>query len=432
MSSTKNIFVFGEDSFNLEQMEALQEIEPYRFHPLFRAEEVKLGGRLPIEQLYEEALARLDRFEGSVDAIVGYWDFPVSTMLPLLRAPYAMPSPSLEALLKCEHKYWSRVEQKRAVPEYVPAFGVIDPFVDDYRDQVSLEYPFWIKPVKSVASMLGFRVASDEQLDEAIAAIRRDIHIMGRPFNDLLKFAHIPDEIAPIDGKHCVIEEIISEGDQCTLEGYVYHGEVVVYGVVDSLREGLHHSCFSRYQYPSKLPQPVKQEMAVACERFFKHIGFDNGPFNVEFFWNPETGAIRLLEVNPRISQSHCPLFRDVDGLSHHKVMIDLGLGRKPDFPQGVGTCRLAAKFMWRLHMEDGLVTHLPNREELEHIKRRFANVDFHFIAHEGQRLSDLKGQDSYSYEIANIYIGGNTEPELLDTYEEIKQAVALQVVPVG
>jgi hypothetical protein len=38
----------------------------------------------------------------------------------------------------------------------------------------------------------------------------------------------------------------------------------------------------------------------------------------------PDT--IWLLEINTRISKSHCPLFRRVDGASHHQVMLDLAL----------------------------------------------------------------------------------------------------------
>jgi len=45
----------------------------------------------------------------------GYMDFPVSTMLPLICKEFGTRSPSLESLLKCEHKYWSRVEQKKVI-----------------------------------------------------------------------------------------------------------------------------------------------------------------------------------------------------------------------------------------------------------------------------------------------------------------------------
>jgi hypothetical protein len=89
-----NIFVFGADEFNLAQIRSLEGAENYRIHKLFHHREVKAGAEFPVETLYKGALERLEQFPGSIDAIVGYWDFPVSTMLPLLRQPFGMPSTS--------------------------------------------------------------------------------------------------------------------------------------------------------------------------------------------------------------------------------------------------------------------------------------------------------------------------------------------------
>src|SRR5690625_6073998 len=70
--------------------------------------------------------------------------------------------------------------------------------------------------------------------------------------------------------------------------------------------------------------------MANIADRFLTHIEYDNAPFNVEFFWDPETDHIWLLEVNTRISESHTDLFLKVDGASHHEVATDLSLGERP------------------------------------------------------------------------------------------------------
>jgi len=76
----------------------------------------------------------------------------------------------------CEHKYWSRVEQAASVPEVVPAFAGFDPFDDNALESIDLEYPFWIKPVKSHSSQLGFMIENAEQFHEAIPDIREKIH----------------------------------------------------------------------------------------------------------------------------------------------------------------------------------------------------------------------------------------------------------------
>ena len=427
----KNIFVFGADEFNLAQMRSLEGAQQYRFHELFDHRDVKAGPEFPVEALYEGALEQLKNFPGPIDAIVGYWDFPVSTMLPLLRQPFGLPSPDFEAVLKCEHKYWSRLEQRRAIPEYVPDFCAVDPFLENPRQQITVDYPFWIKPVKAASSHLGFKVRNDTEFEHAIQAIRRNIYRFARPFNYLLRFADLPDEIAPIDGNHCIVEGIISRGRQCTLEGYVYNGEVCVYGAVDSIREGKHRSSFSRYQYPSSIPLRAQDKMIAVTERFLSYIAFDNGPFNIEFYWETGRDRIWLLEINTRISKSHCPLFRHVDGASHHQVMLDLALGRRPEFPHRKGPYRYAAKFMWRIY-EDAMVKRVPTKAELQAIGRRFPSADIQLHIQEGMRLSELKDQDSYSYEIAVIFLGGDSQKELLGKYRVVQQILPLELVPLS
>lgn len=427
----KNIFVFGADEFNLSLMRSLASARDYRFHTLYQYSDVKTEKEFPVRKLYKGALEQLENYPGSVDAIVGYWDFPVSTMLPLLRQPFGLPSPSFEATLKCEHKYWSRLEQRRVIPDYIPDFCAVDPFSENPRQQISLDYPFWLKPVKAASSHLGFMVRNDDDLAAAIAEIRGNIFRIAEAFNYLLQFADMPDDIAAIDGYHCIAEGIISRGQQCTLEGYVFNGSVCVYGAVDSIREGKHHSSFSRYQYPSSIPRQIQDKMIKVTDRFLTHIGFDNGPFNIEFYWEPESDDIWLLEINARISKSHCPQFKYVDGISHHQVMLDLALGQRPSFPHRQGAYRYAAKFMWREY-SDAMVNRIPSAQELQAVSRRFAGTEILLHIREGMRLSDLRYQDSYSYEIADVFIAGDSEQELLQKYQAVQKALPLELVPLS
>ena len=166
-----NIFVFGADEFNLAQMRSLDGAQGYGFHELFNHREVKTGPEFPVEALHKGALEQLKNFTGSVDAIVGYWDFPVSTRLPLLHQPFGLPSPGLEAVLECAHKYWSRLEQRRIIPEYIPNFCALDPFVDNTEQQITVDYPFWIKAMKAASSHLGFKVRNDAELEPAIKVL---------------------------------------------------------------------------------------------------------------------------------------------------------------------------------------------------------------------------------------------------------------------
>jgi hypothetical protein len=174
--------------------------------------------------------------------------------------------------------------------------------------------------------------------------IRPGIRKFAEPFDTLMQRARMGSKRALLGGGYCIAEGIIS-GRGCTLEGYVLNGEPHVYATIDSLR-GPNAVSFVGYHYPTELPQSAQDRMIEGTDRITRHIGLDNTAFNVEFFWDEESDDVKLLEINPRISKSHSPLFHLVDGASHHEVAIDVALGQKPDFPRGQGQYRYAAKFM--------------------------------------------------------------------------------------
>ena len=195
----------------------------------------------------------------------------------------------------------------------------------------------------------GFTPTEADDLRRAIPIIRDQIELFAKPFNHVLSQASLPPEIAAVDGYHCIAEKLISAGRQCTLEGYALNGEVEVYGVIDSVREGEHRSCFSRYQYPSRLPRRVQMRMIGAAKQLVRAIGYDGSPFNIEFYWDDRSDRISLLEINARISKSHCPLFEEVDGSSHQQVMIDVALGRSSSISRRGTTVILASVSLTRM-----------------------------------------------------------------------------------
>jgi len=421
----KHIFVVGLDDFHLAQLRTLPDAQQYAFHPLLNYREIKQQDSFPVRRLIEEGIRTLLDFTPRVDAVVGYWDFPVSTVLPILRRAVNLPGPSLETVLGCEHKYWSRLLQAEVAPVQVPPFCAIDPFADDPVSQIDIAYPFWLKPVKAVLSHLGFWIDDAADFSAAIARIRRDIGRYAEPFDLILSHAHLPPGIAEVGGHYCIAEGIISAGRQVTQEGYVFGGEVTVYGTIDSMRYGPQGSSFSRYQYPSGLPAAVLSQMTEITTRVMRHIGYDMAPFNIEYFWDEDDDAIWLLEINPRISKSHGPLFHMVDGCYHHQVMIDLALGRAPRFARGGGDCAYAAKFMLR-EFDDAVVSRAPTESEIAAVEKAVPHCQVQIAVSEGQRLSQLRDQDSYSYEVATIFVGADSEDQLQQSFEDCKGRLPL------
>jgi len=415
--TVKQVYVLGMNEFNRAKLEALPGADGYRFHGVLTPEEILYADDFPIESMLSRAEAQLREADPPADALVGYMDFPVSTILPILTGRLGLPGLDLLAMLKCEHKYWSRLEQQEVAPDAIPEFQLVDPFLDAPESQLEIEYPFWLKPVKSAGSYLGFRIDNEAAFHEAIAEVREHIHRIAEPFDRILEYVELPAHIAAVGGHYCLAESLLT-GEMCTLEGYVFNGEVHVHGVVDSVREA-NSSSFARYQYPSQMPTSVTDRMEDVARKTLQRIGFNGSAFNIEFFWERSTDTISLLEINTRIAQHHSDLFDKVHGVSNHQVAVELALGHDPQFPEARGRFKCAAAFWLRTH-EDAWVANVPSEATLEAIARDWPGTYVELEVHPGMWLSELHDQDSYSYVLALIYVGADSHEQLMTHYDGI------------
>jgi len=412
----KNIFVVGMDEANREYLGELEEIEGWRFHSALDFDEALGENPLSIKDCINAVDKRIASFPGKVDALVGFWDFPITVLVPYICQRHGLPGPPLMSVLKCEHKYWSRLEQSRVIDQY-PRFNKVDPFADDPLSQVDIEFPFWLKPVKSTASQLGFRINNREDFEEAVRQTRKEIHRFADPFNHFLEEIDLPGEMKDVNGGHCLAEDIV-EGLQFTVSGFCHNGKAEVYGLIESLNYP-DSSSFLCYEYPSRLPDEVQDRARDSARRIMEYIGYDMAPFNIEYFWNEEKDQLWTLEINPRISQSHADIYEKVDGRPNEKLMVDLALGHYPDFPRRQGEFNVAGKFFYR-RFEDGHVDRIPTAEEIEEIEADIPGSLIEVNPSEGMRLSDLRFQDSYSYDLAHIHLGASDHEELFRLYDEV------------
>lgn len=424
----RNVFIPGLSEHQRGELETTRQAENVHFHGLLDVDTVVNPDNFSFNKLLDQMRQALQRFPGSVDGIIAHWDFPTSVIVPNLCKEYGLPTPSLESVLKCEHKYWSRLEQEKAIPDYIPRFNGFDPFDDRALDRITLDYPFWIKPVKSFSSQLGFKIRNADEFREAIIETREGIARIGDAFDEALALVELPEEIRQATGNTCIAEEIIS-GVQVAPEGSMFQGEFSVHGVLDMHKDETGRS-FSRFEYPTALPRSVRARIIDACERFLRHIEFDNGCFNAEFMWDSEHDKLWLIEVNTRISQSHSEFFHKVDGMSNHEVAIDVALGVRPRMPYREGKHAVAAKCMI-LHHEDATVARVPDRAELERLDERFPGTHVELDVEPGMRLSELPNQDSYSYILGTLFLGADSHEQLRERYRACLDALHFEFEPV-
>jgi hypothetical protein len=105
----------------------------------------------------------------------------------------------------------------------------------------------------------------------------------------------------------------------------------------------------------------------------------------------------------------------------------ELALGRRPGPMERRGSFQVAANFMLR-SFEDRVVTRVPREDELERVRERFPGAAFKIRVKEGDRLSALEGQDSYSFELANLFLGAQSRSELLDHYDAVLEMLPFEV----
>lgn len=412
-----------------EQHQKLTDIEASRgvqFRRLLDYETLVLADQVNLDELLESARAEIASFDVKIDAIIPHWDFPTSVLVPILAAENGWRAPSLESVLKCEHKYWSRVVQQESVPDLVPGFALLDPFDDNVADKIELSYPFWVKPVKSHSSQLGFKVNDESELREALAEIREKIGGIGDAFADVLSMVDLPESIQGASGPKCIVEEMLT-GEEFAIEGWASNGEVGVHSVFGMSIDEDSHSLDSFFYPAYATPDHIQQKAITAAQNYMKHAGFMDGCFNAEFIWDEEKDTLRIIEFNTRISQSHTEMFLKVHGEPNHLIALDVALGEKPVLPGRDGQFAYAAH-CYLTTPEDGIVTKVPSDGEIYAVGQRFPGTVVDLIAHQGDRLSDIPNQDPYRYRLATIEIGADSAEQLKRVYDAVRSQLLFEV----
>lgn len=430
MNSKKelNVFIIGYETFNAKMLQTLPISNEIKFHPLLRFDEIHGSEEIQALDLLNMASKRLEESSVKPDAIVTYWDFPCTIISAILNSRYGLNGPSARSIFKCEHKGWSRSEQKKAIANRIPVAVTFDPNDEAAYEKINLLPPFWIKPVKSFQSWLSFKVSDRNDFEAFREEMRINVDGLYKPFIDLMRECRMADMITN-SPESCIAESPLT-GHMCTVEGYVYDGEPVIYGVIDSIRERDSNS-FQRYQYPSQLPMDVQFRMGEVTRRVIEQVDLNDTCFNIEYFYNQTSDTIHLLEINPRTSQSHADLFEKVHGHSQFQILLEVALNRVPRPMKRDGQFKMACKYLHRVH-QAGVVKKVPSEEKIKKITEKYPGTKVELLIKEGDNLDDLLFQDAYSFLIAHIYIGGNDEVEIDEKYREVVKEAGIMIEPLN
>jgi biotin carboxylase len=376
------------------------------------------GAADPVAEIARIRAAIGDR---DIAAIVSTDDYPGAALAAVLAAELGLPGPDPKASLICQSKYLSRLAQSRIVPDAVPPFWPID-VAEDASLPDGLVFPAFVKPMKSFFSIGAQRIETAAELDE-VKRKWAELDAFFMPLDRLLR-RHAGAEI----GTTRLIAEGLLKGVQVTVEGYSYAGEVHILGVVDSIFfSGT--LAFSRFDYPSALPEGVQERMADIAGWLMSGLGFDNFMFNIEMMYGVREDRIAVIEINPRMASQFADLYEKVDGTNSYDVLLDLGMGIAPTPKRRQGKHRFAASCVLRT-FEDAVVSALPCEERLAEIEHAHPDIRIEVHATSGRKLSD-ELQDGASFRYGIISLGGQDRADVLRQFETCQAELGIVLLPV-
>ena len=355
----------------------------------------------------------------AVDGIVYSEDYPGSILATIVAKKLGLVGPDPSVVIGHQHKYYSRLWQQQYVPEATPPFWLVDPH--DMSSIDSIPMPVFLKPIKSFFSVFANEI---HQRDELLSLMKHAQFPEGflEQFNWFLTYGAFD-----LSANYLIAEELL-RGEQCTIEGFVHQGEVELLGVTDSIMFPGTIS-FKRFEYPSCLPQSVQERMASIATTLMKQTGFDNGFFNIEFMYNPDTDQTAIIEVNPRAVSQFADLYEKVDGINSYQHLVQLALGEKPTLVKGRGAHALAGSCVLRI-FENKRVRKAPGPKELEQLYAEFPDARCQIYVRERELLSDAF-QDGKSYRYGLVHLGARDSQELQEKFERCREILGFRFEPI-
>lgn len=360
------------------------------------------------------------KYRGRIDGVVSNNEHFGTLIAAVLAQRLGLPGADPAVIIAAQHKYYSRCLQQRIVPEATPRFEAL-PYEDGIRNPPGIGFPCFVKPVKATYSVLARRIDSFAQLRALMdfsPLERLILRKLVQPFDDLMRI-HTPFTI----GARAMIAEGILDGVQVNIDGYVHNGRVTVLGIVDEVMyPGT--QAFMRFEYPSQLAPDLRQRMVALTEKLLTGLDYSHGFFNIELIVDARSGAIQIVEINPRMAAQIANLYRRVDGCDPYGMLLDLAVGEAPRSASGGGEFRAAASFVFRRFDGRG-AGHVPTAAQIAAMHSRYPDARLILYLKRGAGLArEMKWLGSHRYAVLNL--GGRDAADLHQRYEAIRLELAL------
>lgn len=366
---------------------------------------------------------------GRLDGVLSSSDYPGATVAGAISQRLGLPGTEPEKVVRCSHKYYSRMEQREVAPEATPWFELVDPRLP--RGGLSsdkITFPCFIKPVKGAFSVMSGRLDSTKELERFLSKPSVAEFLSGYVFifNDLVRGLTQLE----IDGSFFLLEGLL-KGKQVTLEGFATDNEVQVLGIVDSVRHPKTKS-FIRFDYPSTLSRRIQARMEDVAARVVGRLGLRNTLFNIEMTYDSRRDRIFIVEVNPRMCGQFADLYEKVDGINGYEAALALAVGERPVLRKGKGRYRCAASYPLRI-FEPSHVAKAPTGEEIAAAERLYEGTLIWPECSQNDTLDDFESlEDGKSARFGVVNLGAPARESLHSRLENLRRTLDYRFEPLG
>lgn len=326
----------------------------------------------------------------------------------LLAERMGWPGTPVAAVLACQHKLHARRVLQEVAPEANTGFELLPAL---YGEPIpdGLTYPMFVKPVKAAFSVLARAVHNRAEMAELASFGFWELWVIRHlvePFERIVR-----QRLPQAGSAHRMLLEKPVQAAQYNLDGYMFKGELRPLGFVASdMYPGT--QAFMRFVYPCGLPDAGRERALDVARRFLAAVGFDHGLFNMEFFYDPASDRLTVIEFNPRMASQFSDLYLRVDGVDLHRVALELAHAGDPVLlPRATPSAAIAASFVYR-SFDPAARPAIPGGTQERALAQAFPDaLLFHYAKTPSQIQRDFKWLGSYRYGI--LHLGGHDAVDL-------------------
>ena len=366
-------------------------------------------------QRFAQAQARRGRRRGW-RAVLSHQEHFGAVAAALVAEALGLPGTPVESLLAAQHKLHARRVLQQVAPEANLRFAALDA---QYGQDIpeGLAYPAFVKPVKAAFSVLARTVDGRQALQAHTRFGAWELWVIRHlvePFDRLCR-----ERLPQAGSAHRMLleEPVPLEVPQYNLDGWVADGQVHALGVVDAVMYPGTRA-FMRWELPSRLAPAVQARALDVARRFLGAIGFRRGLFNLEFFHDPATDRLSVIECNPRLASQFGDLYRRVQGIDPHAMGVALALGEDPcAVPRTEPTAGIAASLVYRA-FDPQAVPRAPSAARRDAFVRTFPDGLMFSFPKTGSALArDFKWTGNHHYGF--VHLGARDRAQMLDRAEQ-------------